>query len=1290
MRDAVDGIHAVDDALVQVQKTTGYTGEQLDTLTDRVYALAQSYGRAAGELLDASANFARAGFGEQLEQMTELSALLQNVGDLTAQEASDFLIASNAAWQLNGNYESMLALIDGLNNQTNDAAVTMLQLTSAIQVAGSVFAASGESAQMFAAMVGAAEAATQRGGAEIGRALRTIAMRTRQVKGEVDGEIIDAEAISNAAKALDSVGISVANAQGELRLTSDILDELAGKWETLDGWQKSYLAQQLAGQRQANVLVSLLENWSEVERQAGLFANGAGSAMRENQIYLDSWTAKSKALDANFTQLVSHMLDTQTVKDGLDILNTGVDLLDTGLGRAATTGAAAAIAINGLAAAFSALSATAAGSAFLTALVSPVGLIAGATIAGISLLTSLIDEANVSLAEQEQEFGYGSEYETLKSKADDLTEAEQNRLNVLQAQNDALKDQIELANRERWDKFNAEQGMGRQVQVVDTDPHSNNFTVHTERADVQTLKDLQEALAEITQEYKAGTIGAEEYQREQRELIAQHAEYYDTLRWAADAGYELSTEQANFIQLYENSAQAVGNYTASIEGNTEAKRENAGATDELTSAEETLKTAFDEVSKKGNLTYGTLAELDKIYPGLSAKILDASGKLTEQGQKALESKAAFAELIAQETLVKNFDLDFTAQIAELDRLETAALGVSSIFAMLGGDVGAQNYIDSMVNSGMSQAEAEASYRKMYLRRLKTEVQKDEYLPTPPKTTNTGTAKTEKDARLEALKQEVADAKALYDLMEKQGASAAVLETQAQKVQDALHRQRVYLTSINAATSEQLALSAEWWTWQERIIKAYEDEASAAEKAAQERKKALQDAFSDTVDGLLDDLDALRDAEVETLQRQLDKLTAQHDAVKSQREEEEKLLAVEKARIALQNAQTERTVRQFNSATGQWEWVANAKTVADAEKELADAQKEVSDYRAEQLYQAQKEAIEKQIKATKEAFDAQKKAWQDAAKAVKNGSMSVDDGMSALKKVLDSGSTSINAAIQKLIASLKGELQLPQVPEVDTSGYSADYNAARNAYLNGTMSAADAAAAMEAANRAANEARGLGNVVTANEDIAAVRNGTLGKGASGSGTSGGGSSGGGASSAKSVSDYSADYNAARSAYLNGTMSAADAAAAMEAANKGANALRGNGSVVTADKDIAAVRNGTLKYDGGGILHGLGGIKATQEDEMVVPSDLTKVIIKPALNNQTAEALDRMRVIYGLKPMTSLTNIGGSTTTNSGDSIGTLINIGGIKVDTESAKYVTLSQVAQWASDGARSLPLHYNH
>ena len=42
--------------------------------------------------------------------------------------------------------------------------------------------------------------------------------------------------------------------------------------------------------------------------------------------------------------------------------------------------------------------------------------------------------------------------------------------------------------------------------------------------------------------------------------------------------------------------------------------------------------------------------------------------------------------------------------------------------------------------------------------------------------------------------------------------------------------------------------------------------------------------------------------------------------------EEKLLKVEEARAALENAQNERTIRTYNAASGQWEWVAHAKRV----------------------------------------------------------------------------------------------------------------------------------------------------------------------------------------------------------------------------------------------------------------------------------------------------------------------------------------------------------------------------
>lgn len=52
---------------------------------------------------------------------------------------------------------------------------------------------------------------------------------------------------------------------------------------------------------------------------------------------------------------------------------------------------------------------------------------------------------------------------------------------------------------------------------------------------------------------------------------------------------------------------------------------------------------------------------------------------------------------------------------------------------------------------------------------------------------------------------------------------------------------------------------------------------------------------------------------------------------------EKQLAVEEAREALTNAQRQRTVRIFNPVTGQWEWIANAKDVADAEEKLTKAE-----------------------------------------------------------------------------------------------------------------------------------------------------------------------------------------------------------------------------------------------------------------------------------------------------------------------------------------------------------------
>ena len=70
---------------------------------------------------------------------------------------------------------------------------------------------------------------------------------------------------------------------------------------------------------------------------------------------------------------------------------------------------------------------------------------------------------------------------------------------------------------------------------------------------------------------------------------------------------------------------------------------------------------------------------------------------------------------------------------------------------------------------------------------------------------------------------------------------------------------------------------------------------------------------------------------------------------------EKQQAVEEAREALANAQNQRTVRMYNAATGQWEWIADSKAVTSAEKALTTAETAYSDeVKSQTLSQAFKE------------------------------------------------------------------------------------------------------------------------------------------------------------------------------------------------------------------------------------------------------------------------------------------------------------------------------------------------
>jgi TP901 family phage tail tape measure protein len=119
-----------------------------------------------------------------------------------------------------------------------------------------------------------------------------------------------------------------------------------------------------------------------------------------------------------------------------------------------------------------------------------------------------------------------------------------------------------------------------------------------------------------------------------------------------------------------------------------------------------------------------------------------------------------------------------------------------------------------------------------------------------------------------------------------------------------------------------------------------------------------------------------DEQIDAIDAQIDALKKQHDAEEEANELEELRLKILEAEKNLVDANVERTVRYFNKATGQWEWMADQKAVAQAQKALEDAQQNYYDKLAEIEYQAKLDELQAQKDALKESYNNLSESWND--------------------------------------------------------------------------------------------------------------------------------------------------------------------------------------------------------------------------------------------------------------------------------------------------------------------------
>lgn len=1377
-RDAISTMKAVDDEMVTVRKVTGFTAEQMENLRDRAYETASAYGEAADEYLNSVAAFARAGYGEQADALAELATKTKLVGDTNAETAQQFLLSVDAAYQYKGNIEALTKVLDGANEIDNKYATSIEKLAEGLGTVAPVAAQAHVGIDELTAAIGTITAVTQRSGSEAARAFRALVLNiVGDTKTEIDegvtwttGEIAG---LRDVIREYAPAAYEAAKATGEVIDPMEAIGGLAQSMKDglLTEQKLMEMVSDIGGKLRTSQLLALIQNWDMYQSMLKDYANAVGSADKEIENALDSWTRKTNILKNEWTEFIQSMVSADAVKGGLDVLIGAVEVLNTDIGHFAAVSGTAVLGML-------ALKAAAKGATVAFAKLSAAGiamnpwLLAIAAAAGaFSLVWKATEDYRKSLD------ALNTEIET------NTTQLEENkkRLEEIYAipWHDLTPELIEEKKALEAENAELEQQIKHLTAIAEKKAQTVGGAGGTTITSMGSVKGYDEF---VGRSFKST-----------EEMIAQ-------LRLVTGQAISTTADLERLGITYETLADKAKAYTDQLQSGRSIQQDQIDDFYAVKTAAEQQVAAYEEAIKaNGKLTDAQQADYDVLKAFLAQvnkatqPMSDYVAGLLKVQRQAGKSGNQIYDLVKRMIVLNEKKLDLSQQIGALRQLATEAGAAAYSVGMIGAaktqDV--ERTIKGLLQTGKAKTYDEARaivlnriYKSMFTDTGRDSGTVDTTSTVDTSSTTSSTGKSTKDAELERLKDIVSLRKSELSLMQERGDSTADQIDKMRQIQAALHAQAEYMRRIGASQADINALSTEHWKITKQI---------------QELQKDLWDELEDAVNKKLEEAADARDKQVDAIDKQIAALKDAKQAEDEALKLEQLKAAVLEKQNALLEAQKERTVRVFNAATGQWEWEANASSVKSAQDAYEKAKEDLAEYERELALQREIDELEAKKKLIEETYDTLKAEWKRITDSLQEPTRTIDDILSDIARngtpKMRQQVEEVNNLLGKLnqyIAGamngimLPGQTMLPGMMGAAgaTGGYHFDYTKnpgggwtqtemnegfipsgssgwkladGSDANLNyrdttpygkgvkGSYTGADMSRDQKLAGRTVEK---NGYVITYDENGYATKAINVHQGAaradlsglypkvdadgndmyyagfdknvdynlaikqakeSGAGEGlikqleterqnkinamyggqdpdrGGSSSGGGSSSSKG--------NSSSGSSSKGYDSNVDYSLAIK------NAEKSGASQATIDKlkeerqnkinDKYGGKDPYKKYDSGGILRGLGGIKATSQDEIVIPPLLAEKMLEPSADSTFQKRMSELGWLYGAVERGG--TMPGKTVMSrtSYDHYGDSYSVNGVQIGAEAADRLTVAQVMRALNSGAGNLGL-YKH
>lgn len=353
-KEAISTIVSLDDALIDLKKTTAMSKTQLEDFYYDANDVAKQMGVTTEEIITQASAWSRLGYSSQeaATTMAKLSSKFASISPgMSTDEAQEGLVSIMKAFDIDPD-DVETEIMDKINMLGNKFAEENQDVIEGLKRSAAAMSAMGQSFTDTAALF--------TGGMEIlqdsesmGTALRTLSMRVRGYDEEtnqlsddlvnVTGEVAD---LTKTAQDSQGVSLFTDATQEHYRSMVEYLGDIADRWDQISEKNQTELLQKLFGKNRANAGAAIIQNFDQVRAAIEAMDESAGSSEAEMSAIESSLSYKINALKETWVGCVQDMIDRGdlgTIVTGLTKVSEAITFLLDKLGILGSIGLGAGI-----------------------------------------------------------------------------------------------------------------------------------------------------------------------------------------------------------------------------------------------------------------------------------------------------------------------------------------------------------------------------------------------------------------------------------------------------------------------------------------------------------------------------------------------------------------------------------------------------------------------------------------------------------------------------------------------------------------------------------------------------------------------------------------------------------------------------------------------------------------------------------------------------------------------------------------------------------------------------------